>query len=156
MPKTKKKAKIKPEQTFVYKVTLKTYGTALRYYAFKDIMRSIFKETMRTAEWKPKRPHSIAKQGGQCSICLNDIKKNQHIQRLDCKHVFHNACFQQWCRSCSELNFGSIVTCPLCRSKQNIQYIGDFQFAAVTRYMVEDDDTVVVERDIIPQNQFNI
>lgn len=156
MPKSKKKDKLKPEQTFVYKVTLKTYGTALRYYAFKDIMRSIFKETMRTADWEPKRPHSIAKEDDQCSICLNDIKKNQHIQRLDCKHKFHNACFHQWCKSKSELSFGPVVTCPLCRSKQKINFVTDFRFAAVTKYMVEDDDTVIVEREIIPQDQFHI
>lgn len=156
MPKSKKKDKLKPEQTFVYKVTLKTYGTALRYYAFKDIMRSIFKETMRTADWEPKRPHNIAKEDDQCSICLNDIKKNQHIQRLDCKHKFHNACFHQWCKSKSELSFGPVVTCPLCRSKQKINFVTDFRFAAVTKYMVEDDDTVIVEREIIPQDQFHI
>jgi len=156
MPKTKKKDKVKPEQTFVYKITLKTYGSALRYYAFKDIMRSVFKETMRTAEWKTKRPHSIAKKDDQCSICLNDIKKNQHIQRLDCKHTFHNSCFQKWCKSRAELAFAPTVTCPNCRSRQNIQFVGDFKFAAVTRYMVEDDDTVIVEREIIPQEQFDI
>lgn len=156
MPKSKKKDKLKPEQTFVYKIELKTYGTALRYYAFKDIMRTIFKETMRTSDWKPNRPHSIAKKNSQCCICLNDIKKNQHIQLLDCKHKFHNACFKQWCKSKAEHTFAPTVTCPLCRAKQDIHYVGDYKFAAVTKYIVEDDDTVVVERSILPQEQFDI
>jgi hypothetical protein len=155
MPKAKKKDKIKPEQKFVYKLTINTYGTALRFYSFKDIMRTLFKETMRNADWKPSRPHNLAKQDKQCSICFEDIKKNQHVQILDCKHEFHNQCFKSWCKSKAQHTFAPPVTCPLCRKKQTITYTGDFEFAAVTRYTVEDDDSVVIERDIIPQREFH-
>ncbi len=42
-----------------------------------------------------------------CSICLDNYKKKEKIIRLDCQHMFHKKCFQEW------LKTGQ--TCPLCR-----------------------------------------
>lgn len=44
----------------------------------------------------------------ECAICLNSVRKTRHTRELDCKHVFHSECFEQW------TNNGG-TTCPLCR-----------------------------------------
>ena len=44
----------------------------------------------------------------ECAICLNGVRKTRHTRELDCKHVFHTTCFEQW------TNRGG-TTCPLCR-----------------------------------------
>jgi hypothetical protein len=42
-----------------------------------------------------------------CSICLEEYKKNDNINVLKCNHIFHNNCLKMWL-----LNNN---TCPLCR-----------------------------------------
>ena len=42
-----------------------------------------------------------------CSICLEDFTEGIDIIRLECFHIFHNACIRDWTKS-SEL-------CPECR-----------------------------------------
>jgi|LakMenEpi03Aug12_release.lakeMendotaPanAssembly.Ray.scaffolds.fasta_scaffold358267_1 hypothetical protein len=43
----------------------------------------------------------------ECSICLDTIKINDKIIKLNCVHFFHSECITQWCKECQ--------TCPLCR-----------------------------------------
>lgn len=44
-----------------------------------------------------------------CAICKLKIKKNERINRLDCRHVYHAECLGQW--------FLINIICPLCRRK---------------------------------------
>lgn len=41
-----------------------------------------------------------------CSICLEIIKKNDKIYKLNCGHIFHVTCLNQWNKN----------TCPYCRN----------------------------------------
>jgi hypothetical protein len=43
-----------------------------------------------------------------CAICLNSVRQTRGTPQLDCKHVFHTSCFNNW-RSQGG------TTCPLCR-----------------------------------------
>lgn len=42
-----------------------------------------------------------------CSICLINFENQDTLQRLPCKHYFHQICIQKW--------FETSNTCPLCR-----------------------------------------
>ena len=43
----------------------------------------------------------------ECSICLNELKIDDNITILSCKHYYHKECISQW--------FKKSKTCPLCR-----------------------------------------
>jgi len=43
----------------------------------------------------------------QCSVCLENIKKDEKITKLDCKHIFHTDCINEW--------ISRDNTCPCCR-----------------------------------------
>ena len=43
----------------------------------------------------------------QCSVCLENIKKGEIITKLDCGHIFHTDCINEWVSRDS--------TCPCCR-----------------------------------------
>lgn len=46
----------------------------------------------------------------ECVICLNDFLETHTIRKLDCGHVFHSNCIEEW------LNIN--IICPVC--KQNV------------------------------------
>lgn len=43
-----------------------------------------------------------------CSICLDDVRRNQTVQELPCKHLFHNTCILPW--------WAKNKKCPNCRA----------------------------------------
>jgi hypothetical protein len=43
----------------------------------------------------------------ECSICLDIIENNNFIKLINCKHIFHRSCINEW----KKIN----NTCPLCR-----------------------------------------
>jgi hypothetical protein len=46
----------------------------------------------------------------ECSICLNTIRRTRTTKQLDCGHVYHGACIEQW------LTAGG-YSCPTCRGR---------------------------------------
>lgn len=44
----------------------------------------------------------------ECAICLSVIGEDEEIKELRCRHLFHEACLDQWLRLRNR-------TCPLCR-----------------------------------------
>ncbi len=44
----------------------------------------------------------------KCSICLEDIAKNEEIKKISCNHEFHIECLKIWL--CNQS-----VKCPICR-----------------------------------------
>jgi hypothetical protein len=56
------------------------------------------------------RIHSTAcKEKFQCSICLNDVEKEETVAILSCNHKFHRKCMVPW------IDTQRDPTCPLCR-----------------------------------------
>jgi hypothetical protein len=49
----------------------------------------------------------------QCVICINDIVKGDQVRVLNCVHMFHKKCIDQW------LLMQPKKTCPLCRKNYN-------------------------------------
>ena len=45
-----------------------------------------------------------------CSICMMNIKKDNKISKLPCKHIFHTDCINPWLK---EYNY----KCPICRKE---------------------------------------
>lgn len=52
----------------------------------------------------------IVKSGGDCAICLMNIKMGEPIYQLRCsdKHIFHEGCLNNWSRV--------KPNCPVCRA----------------------------------------
>ena len=44
-----------------------------------------------------------------CCICLTQLKINEDVCRLKCKHIFHFKCIKKWCEK--------KWVCPFCRGK---------------------------------------
>ena len=58
----------------------------------------------------------VTNNGGQtCSICLEQLAKNDPIVRLQCTHMFHASCVDAWVETKNE--------CPLCRAIIPIHFI---------------------------------
>lgn len=157
MPKSKKKHKTKPCQVFEYKLTLKTYGEPLKYYGFKDIIRRLFRDSMKGSnDWVPTKAYKIAKEPNFCVICLDSIEKNQHIHELSCRHQFHKSCFINWCKSKCKQDLGPKITCPMCRELQSMTYKLEQNHVAVTSYSVDDQDTLIIQRNVLPESEFEV
>lgn len=60
---------------------------------------------------KPAETDDIVRSGGECSICLMNIKHEEPIYQLPCsdKHIFHEGCLENWSRV--------KPTCPVCRAE---------------------------------------
>jgi hypothetical protein len=43
----------------------------------------------------------------ECSICLEEFKKDEKLMKIECHHYFHRKCIDDW--------FNINITCPLCR-----------------------------------------
>ena len=48
----------------------------------------------------------------ECTICLDNFISDQSIIKLDCNHIYHNECIQEW--------FKKELTCPNCRTNLEI------------------------------------
>jgi hypothetical protein len=47
---------------------------------------------------------------GECSICLNPVRFTRKSKQLECGHLFHGACIDDWILAGGD-------SCPMCRSK---------------------------------------
>ena len=53
---------------------------------------------------------SKIKQKDKCSICIDDMDKDEELIKLTCKHLFHKKCIQQWLKKYNYI-------CPICRKE---------------------------------------
>ncbi len=49
---------------------------------------------------------------GDCSICLEEFKKDTKIVKLSCGHIFHQDCIEKWTKKKKD--------CPICRSENMV------------------------------------
>jgi hypothetical protein len=49
-----------------------------------------------------------------CSICCDKVKKAEFIRELNCNHIFHKKCIDNWLKYCIKNN--EYINCPLCRT----------------------------------------
>tara|TARA_A100001015_G_C15006654_1_gene721016 strand:+ start:904 stop:1419 length:516 start_codon:yes stop_codon:yes gene_type:complete len=50
----------------------------------------------------------------ECSICLDVVENNDFVKLINCKHIFHKSCIDEW----QKIN----NTCPLCRKNISNYY----------------------------------
>ena len=50
-----------------------------------------------------------------CSICLDDTMHDEWVPRLECNHIFHDACLLSWVTGTSAMK----NHCPVCRTLIN-------------------------------------
>ena len=74
----------------------------------------------------------------ECSICMNEITKNEKMVTTPCKHVFHKRCLGKW-RERSD----TAPTCPNCRA-----VIGK-----APRYLQQEREWYAEKRQIIERKQ---
>ena len=55
----------------------------------------------------------------ECCICLEEIC-NDCVVKLDCNHVFHTTCLNQWV-GFSRNGSSSLIACPLCRASYRVE-----------------------------------
>jgi hypothetical protein len=48
-------------------------------------------------------------EGELCSICYNNIKEEEQINRLPCKHIYHVDCIHEW--------LVKERVCPMCKQE---------------------------------------
>ena len=57
----------------------------------------------------------------KCTICMENIKSNDKICELKCKHYFHKSC---WSENIKQLTKDiKEIKCPICRKKYNIKEV---------------------------------
>ncbi|GMH77002.1 hypothetical protein TrRE_jg2960 [Triparma retinervis] len=56
----------------------------------------------------------ITKHDNSCSICLEAVSRGGDNRMLECGHVFHTACVNQWL---AQIKRGRDRVCPVCRFK---------------------------------------
>ena len=49
-----------------------------------------------------------------CSICLEDYKKNDKCVKINCQHIFHKKCLYDWFKK--QIDKSENLNCPLCRN----------------------------------------
>lgn len=81
----------------------------------------------------------------ECSICLDDIKKNQESKTV-CNHKFHKECLNTWLKTHN--------TCPLCRTSIADKKVKRFQINMYTRFdvltnIIEIDASHIIDDDLI-------
>ena len=79
----------------------------------------------------------------ECSICLMDVPENVEVARMECNHVFHEACLLQWIKSGREM----CNNCPKCR-----RILDSGRLITVTLY----DSRVHSWNDIFPNSRYTV
>ncbi len=72
----------------------------------------------------PVEPTVFAGDNDQCSICQTNFQHQEEVVRLQCRHVFHRDCFDEYVARSDEN-----VICPNCRGAGNVvavwRYVGE-------------------------------
>jgi hypothetical protein len=70
-------------------------------------------KTMKTVKYSTIDQKSKGDRNVQCSICLCEYEDDDLVNHLQCDHIYHNECINQWFKTNSK--------CPVCKSDMNDQ-----------------------------------
>ena len=88
-------------------------GRQLRYASrelqvkFRNKTREQINELL---NFERKQPKFYINKDEECPICLENYGKNKKLIKLNCGHIIHSECWNQWKKHKS--------SCPLCRAVQ--------------------------------------
>ena len=88
-------------------LNLNRLNNALRVFQEKKKEPNLKKEKMIKKFYK--KNDSGKMESPTCCICLTQLKINEDVCRLKCKHIFHFKCIKKWCEK--------KWVCPFCRGK---------------------------------------
>jgi hypothetical protein len=54
-----------------------------------------------------------------CTICLEEVTKEQQLSQLECRHIFHSECISDWHNSSSNWQ----KSCPICREDMTLMEV---------------------------------
>jgi Ring finger domain len=77
------------------------FKRATNYLRYRAVMSKIHSLAPATAD-------DVARVGGTCIICRDDMAETSGLRKLACDHVFHLPCLQSWLERQQ--------TCPICRT----------------------------------------
>ena len=91
------------------------------YYLLENrILQQTLEESLHNYKYNERKPHinintdtikyediKTPDKYTSCSICISNFKKNNYISILECSHLFHEKCINEWTKYKSE--------CPICR-----------------------------------------
>jgi len=80
-----------------------------------------------------------------CTVCMSDIEIDDPCRVLECGHVFHADCIDEWLTGESSGNACDTDLCPNCRAPVVVKSIGDAQQSA--KPIAEDQE----DEDNIPE-----
>ena len=49
----------------------------------------------------------------ECSICLNPVRVTRSSKQLECGHLYHSSCIEEWVSAGGD-------TCPMCRNSMGL------------------------------------
>jgi len=76
---------------------------------FNLLMKKDMKDVKDVKDMKEDKNYFVLKKefdNNECIICLENMIKNDHINMLDCGHMYHNKCISEW--------FTVKKECPIC------------------------------------------
>ena len=82
------------------------------YYCFK--VCDIYQYCKTKIKISPLTEILIEDLSDDCSICLEKYRKNDKCLRLNCSHIFHKRCLNQWFKN--RIDKSKELNCPLCRN----------------------------------------
>lgn len=85
----------------IYSSEISSVSQDERYFSIEE------NESLSKQDQKKLKKCKIGESKSNCTICLEQYKKNQVIQILPCHHKFHHKCLKPW--------FKTSTCCPLCR-----------------------------------------
>lgn len=97
-------------QDVYYSVVLKEGADGV-INAFFDFYIKPLKKRNEHVSHLSKYKRVICDSKGDCSICLDEMKKGQYYRKLDkCSHFFHKKCIDKW------FKIDEDMSCPVCRT----------------------------------------
>jgi len=73
----------------------------------------------------------------ECAICLEELKKENNVWRLNCGHHFHEHCVQRHIQHSKSMRNKEFANCSLCRKQiENAEVINEPSLAVYNKLPV--------------------
>ncbi len=100
-------------------IVKKKWQKGYTFYMFDDLqtlyvlqhvyVRDSIREVLRTCSTRCQARTGRIDVNDACCICTDEYESRQYVRKLQCGHIFHGRCVDQWFRQSDHVN------CPVCR-----------------------------------------
>lgn len=127
------------KEIYQYNIQTNINSNRFKIVQFADYQIKLVKANIQT----PPETIILSDPNEICAICLEPLKSeeplnnNNSVVQLKCKHLFHNACIQKWCKNKKK--------CPLCNKTYNncnfdIVNVGGKKIKNKTKKLIKKND----------------